>query len=305
MTGSFVKTFWRTYAETLSLILSATNCDDLPKLSYLLEEDLEIRGFRPLQEAQEQREASVSQPDLDDLQSHGPGNQQDDESTRTLFRTYLLLEDAFKLVQNEYVPVYLMQDTKSFSLLEACKDTIAGTHSPLESNSALAHSGETFPAESNLQMGNGPTNETSYAVGDSTLTALKSIEEAQSRALLHRHSERVNAGTAQPDDNFVSTRPETSDQSTDQSQHDIASPSQQQMSTCAIQSTLSSMPDPTQLSPVATRQQQQHPLQRKRKFLAAAMEGFSFDSSNIIVGSSMPFDNQNRPTSPTPPNGQG
>ena len=55
-----VKNFWVTYADTMSLLMSVTEINDLPRLQYLLEEDVSIIGFRPLQEVQLQRKPSIS-----------------------------------------------------------------------------------------------------------------------------------------------------------------------------------------------------------------------------------------------------
>ena len=45
-----VKDFWVIYAETMSLLMSVTEMNGVPRLQYLLEEDVSIIGFRPLQE---------------------------------------------------------------------------------------------------------------------------------------------------------------------------------------------------------------------------------------------------------------
>ncbi|KAL8946260.1 MAG: hypothetical protein Q9222_007320 [Ikaeria aurantiellina] len=298
MTGSFIKAFWSVYAETLTLVLSVIKFDDLPKLDCMLEEDQDIRGFRFLQEA------SISQPGLEEHQSHELGSQQHDEGTKTLFRARLLLEDAFKLMRSNYVPVRFMPDTNRFFFGEACKDTATEALDRLESSSAFAHTKEPSTTKSSLQMRDNPTNETSYGVGDSTLTALNSVNQAQARALSHQPLERSHSRSPHPDYDPASTQNETSGHSTHQSQHDATSPSQHPISISATPSMINSMPDPAQLSPIAARHQQ-HPLQRKRKYLAAPMEGFSFDSSNIVVGSSLPLKDQNLATPATPPNGQG
>lgn len=50
--GPLIKDFWTVYVGTLTLILSGTSFEELPRLDYLLEEDEEIIGFAPLQEGQ-------------------------------------------------------------------------------------------------------------------------------------------------------------------------------------------------------------------------------------------------------------
>lgn len=55
-----VKNFWMTYADTMSLLMCVTEINDVPRLQYLLEEDVSIIGFRPLQEVQLQRKPSIA-----------------------------------------------------------------------------------------------------------------------------------------------------------------------------------------------------------------------------------------------------
>lgn len=161
-------------------------------------------------------------------------------------------------------------------------------------------------------QGDGP-HETSYGVGNSTLTALDFVNQVRSWSPKAKKSRR-NPPASQPsilkfpfaprpEENHGLTEPSTSLME-QQSHENALSPSQQQQATIhCVESTGSSMSDPTQQSFML------HPLLRnkesgKRLHHATYPDEFNFESSNIITGSSFPYLPEHGDQT-TPPNGQG
>lgn len=93
-----IKEFWNIYANTLTLLASTFDVITLPEVEYLLEEDEESLGFRPLiSEATTRRFYSNGQPkptmnDFDVKRNH--------PNTEMLYRIREFVIDALDLVVN-------------------------------------------------------------------------------------------------------------------------------------------------------------------------------------------------------------
>lgn len=179
-------------------------------------------------------------------------------------------------------------------------------------------------------------NETSYGIGDSTLTVMDIVNRTRSwspkRQQVPKAAPRpvlpsiLNSPIApQPDEKIALLTQATSTGIPEQpSQHNemntpAHSQQQQQMLpppyTLDSTSSSSSMSKPTQLSYLA-KGPHQHPLlslgnnrtlgNRRANAATGLMDDFTFDSSNIIAGSSFPVNSgRDLGTQPTPRNGQG
>lgn len=101
-----VKDFWAIYAETTSLLLSATEINNLPRLEYLLEEDAEIIGFRPLQEVQLQRKPSVSEAFMRRIKYSDVGLTRVSSDVEMRCRIRDFLEDCLELAENDVRSTY-------------------------------------------------------------------------------------------------------------------------------------------------------------------------------------------------------
>ncbi|KAL8855160.1 MAG: hypothetical protein Q9221_000066 [Calogaya cf. arnoldii] len=322
-----VRDFWAVYAETMSLLFSVTDVNGLPRLDYLLDEDADIIGFRPLQEVQLQRKPSVSEAFMRRLE-HGDNclmRVSADVEMRCRIRD--LLEDSFELAENDCVPITFLGEEKRFTVVGDWIDssqtrtplirplnrspnpdidsTTDGTASqevsePARQNAKAVEIDDDFvtvthsssnnkapPQSSNLASGlpsaqGNPANETSYAIGDSTLTALKSLRQDQQRAPKGDaiHSEHISTQS-------------------------------QQMSHVSIKSTPSEeseMPDPTQ-APREIHLPRLHPARIQNtlnhwQHQGGFLDDIDFNSPNVFPDSS---DCIRRPNAaePTPPKGQG
>lgn len=99
--GPLVQELWAVYAATLSSLVSITNFEDIPRLDYLLEDDEEVLGFRPLQDGQpEQRYIDmVSQKPKPKCQAKGVKRHH--PNIEMLCRVRDFVEDALELVQSD------------------------------------------------------------------------------------------------------------------------------------------------------------------------------------------------------------
>ncbi|KAI4276297.1 MAG: hypothetical protein L6R38_005706, partial [Xanthoria sp. 2 TBL-2021] len=321
-----VKDFWAIYAETTSLLLSATEINNLPRLEYLLEEDAEIIGFRPLQEVQLQRKPSVSEAFMRRIKYSDVGLTRVSSDVEMRCRIRDFLEDCLELAENDGVPLKFDEEGRRFTVVgdwidssqtripstrpsdrSLCPDiesTTDGTTSqetsqPVQQNTKAVPMDDDFvthessnnmapPLSSSLTsdlpsaQGN-IANETSYAIGDSTLTALNTLRQDQQRA--------------QKGDAI-------------QSEHN-STPQSQQVSHVSVKSTpseVSEMPDPTQ-APREVKLPRLHPAQTKQtlnhwQHHDGFLDDIDFNSPNVFPDSS---DCIRRPNAaePTPPNGQG
>ncbi|KAI4289499.1 MAG: hypothetical protein L6R35_001234 [Caloplaca aegaea] len=368
--GAIIKEFWKAYVETLTIILSNTNFEDLPRPDYLLEEDEEIIGFKPLQEEQSPQKRLNPEAITRKPKCHEHGIKRHHPDIEMLCRIRDLVEDAIELAQSQFVPINFIQDTGRFCLRKSW-DGLGTLQAPLHeekfSESKPAQEISCLPEDSSLPnaesttedavsqgtslpvvlsttmnpmvdnlvgpepgssvspppstppaptvasaQGDGP-HETSYGVGNSTLTALDFVNQVRSWSPKAKKSRR-NPPASQPsilkfpfaprpEENHGLTEPSTSLME-QQSHENALSPSQQQQATIhCVESTGSSMSDPTQQSFML------HPLLRnkesgKRLHHATYPDEFNFESSNIITGSSFPYLPEHGDQT-TPPNGQG
>ncbi|KAL8764194.1 MAG: hypothetical protein Q9184_000163 [Pyrenodesmia sp. 2 TL-2023] len=158
---------------------------------------------------------------------------------------------------------------------------------------------------------------TSYGVGHSTLTALDFVNQVRSWSPKEEVQDQPKPSLPSILNSPFAPRPEeqsalTGLRTSHKRQHSQAmhpTQSQQQLPNHSIESQASSMSD-TQLS-YTTNGHLLHPSLKnkafgKRQQHASHAYDFNFDSSNIITGSSFPFNNgRNQASQPTPPNGQG
>ncbi|KAL8719017.1 MAG: hypothetical protein Q9225_003918 [Loekoesia sp. 1 TL-2023] len=368
-----IQHFWTTYVEVLALMLSTTRFEDLPQLDYLFEEDEEIIGFRPLQEADIQQKYFIQNSSSKKPKCHEQGVKRHHPNSEMLCRVRDFVADAVELANNEFVPIKLAQDAGRFVLQEnllgiAQTQTSLGKgiHSlPTEAQRAdiTQPEGTSFPdAESttddavsqgasvplslsttmNQMVDNlvGPdpsnntvpppstppaptlasaqgdgANETSYGVVNSTLTALDFVNQVRSWSPKVQPSEAPNPTlpsimnspfAPRPEEKPVLARsPATRRMTPTHSPHQ----SQQQFPKHSLDSTVSSMSDPTLPSSMAPEPPLYPSLMNKvfgtRQHYGALMDDLNFDSSNVVTGSSFPYNARNHATQPTPPNGQG
>ena len=97
----FVRDFWAFYTEAMSLLLSATKVNDLPPLEYLLEEDVDTIGFRPLQQMQMQRKLAVSESFLRRASLCEVIVKRQPAHIEMQYRIRDLLDDALELTEND------------------------------------------------------------------------------------------------------------------------------------------------------------------------------------------------------------
>ncbi|KAL8648877.1 MAG: hypothetical protein Q9226_005805 [Calogaya cf. arnoldii] len=312
-----VRDFWAVYTETTSLLLSATDVKDLPRLDYLLDEDADIIGFRPLQEVQLQRKPSVSEAFMRRIEHGDIGLTRVSADVEMRCRIRDLLEDSLELAENDCVPITFLGKEKRFTVVGEWIDssqtrnpltrssnrspypdidsTTDGTASqevsePARQNAKPVEIDDDFvnhspsnnkgpPQSSSLASGlpsaqGNAANETSYAIGDSTLTALKSLRQNQQRA--------QKGDALHSEHNHVSIK---------------STPSE-----------VSEMPDPTQ-APREIKLPRLHPARIKNtlnhwQHQGGFLDDIDFNSPNVFPDSS---DYIRRPNAaePTPPNGQG
>lgn len=124
--GKPIKEFWATYVEVLTLILSTTSFENLPRLEYLLEEDEEIIGFGPLQEEQYQQKFLALGTLTKKPKSHELGVKRLHPDVETLCRIRDFVEDAIELAANEV-------ENLLFHRLRECID-YASSSCPLSSS---------------------------------------------------------------------------------------------------------------------------------------------------------------------------
>lgn len=97
----FLKEFWTVYLQTLTLIMSTTRFEELPRPEYLLEEDDEIIGFTPLQEGQLQQRFLNLDGTSRKPKCHGHGIKRHHPNIEMLCRFRDFVEDAIDLAHNE------------------------------------------------------------------------------------------------------------------------------------------------------------------------------------------------------------
>ncbi|KAL8772663.1 MAG: hypothetical protein Q9209_002324 [Squamulea sp. 1 TL-2023] len=319
----FVKEFWIIYADTASLLLSTTVNQDIPRLEYLLEDDVDIIGFRPLQELQLEQKLSVSEAFKRRVEHREVGFTRQSPDIEMLCRIRDFLEDMIGLSEDDSVPIEIVGvgEDRRFAVVGDWDDSPRIRASLMESsNRSRRHDNESTTDDSTSQeilapvvlstaskqtaedhlrrdmssnmapptstssgsryssvQAKGP-NETSYAIGDSTLTALNTLRQGQQWA--------------------------SKDQVT-QSQYNSHSQSQRVQSLDSTPSEVSEMPDPTQ-APTKEKLSCLHPAEQKNALRHYQLpdnfiDDFDFNSPNVIPDSS----DRIRRVDPTPPNGQG
>ncbi|KAL8781042.1 MAG: hypothetical protein Q9213_006187 [Squamulea squamosa] len=322
----FVKAFWTIYVDTTSLLLSATVIKDLPRLEYLLEEDVDIIGFRPLQEVQLEQKLSVSEALKRRFEHREVGitRQPPDIEMRCRIRDFI--EDAISLSEDDSVPIefvgagedghfavvgdwnespqdrtWLTESSNRSQRLDNESTTDSTTSqeitAPVPLSTAKQQTEDDVPRldmSSNmappLSTSSGSRyssvqakypNETSYAIGDSTLTALDTLRQGQIWAA------KEQAILCQQNSN---------------------SQSQRVQSVKSTSSEVSEMPDPTQ-APTKEKLSRLHPAEQQKALRHYQLpdnfaDDFDFNSPNVIPDSSDRI-RCIAAVDPTPPNGQG
>ncbi|KAL8830698.1 MAG: hypothetical protein Q9170_005626, partial [Blastenia crenularia] len=113
---SLLQQFWTHYIEVLTVILSNIRFDDLPRLEYLLEEDGETIGFRPLQEDNLQQKYLTPNSTFRKPKCHEQGVKRHHPNIEMLCRLRDFVEDAIQLAHSEFVPIQFVSDTGRFVL---------------------------------------------------------------------------------------------------------------------------------------------------------------------------------------------
>lgn len=96
-----VRELWKVYAATISSLVSITNFEDIPRLDYLLEEDEEVLGFRPLQDGQPEQRYFDMVSQKAKLKCHGKGVKRHHPNIEMLCRVRDFVEDALELAQSD------------------------------------------------------------------------------------------------------------------------------------------------------------------------------------------------------------
>ncbi|KAL9601723.1 MAG: hypothetical protein Q9219_002334 [cf. Caloplaca sp. 3 TL-2023] len=361
--------FWTEYFNVLVLILSASSFENLPRLEYILEEDEEVVGFRPLQEGGLQQKYFDPNSASRKPKCHDAGIKRHHPNIEMQCRVRDFLEDAVELARSEFVPISFNQRTGQFVFKEAWlepgsrQDSLdkddhststmqisphredlslhdaesttddaasLGTSVPLSLSTTMnqmvddlvspERSNESLPHPSTPPMSTFASiradggNETNYGVGISTLTALNQVNQARSWFTSTQTQDVPNPTLPSILNSPFAPRPEEESALTrspaNQSSMPRHSPqqSQQRSPHATIESSISSMSDPTQLSFVAKGHQTRSLKDKvfgKRQHFGASIDDCNFNSSNVVTGSSFPFNARDNATQWTPPNGQG
>lgn len=89
------------YVKVISLMLSDPQLENLPQLEYLLEEDEEIIGFKPLQEGELQQKYFFPNYTSRKPKCHEQGVKRHHPNTESLCRIRDFMQDAIELASNE------------------------------------------------------------------------------------------------------------------------------------------------------------------------------------------------------------
>ncbi|KAF3938629.1 hypothetical protein ABW19_dt0202870 [Dactylella cylindrospora] len=100
-----VKQLWQTYATTLSLLLSTFPMSTLKPSQYLLEEDDDIAGFKPLMDISDSRRLG---------KELARGQERDHPNQEALARILFLIEDGIELCTPGTVPIEIKNKTFAF-----------------------------------------------------------------------------------------------------------------------------------------------------------------------------------------------
>lgn len=98
---SLIQKFWTAYIEVLTLMSSTTRFGDLPRLEYLLEEDEEIIGFKPLQEGGLQQKYLIPKTTSRKPKCHEQGVKRHHPNTEMLCRIRDFVQDAIELAHSD------------------------------------------------------------------------------------------------------------------------------------------------------------------------------------------------------------
>ncbi|KAL8890946.1 MAG: hypothetical protein Q9215_001947 [Flavoplaca cf. flavocitrina] len=317
-----VKNFWVTYADTMTLLMSDTEINNLPRLQYLLEEDVSIIGFRPLQEVQLQRKPNISAAFMRRVNHEDVDLAPVPSDIEVRCRIQDLLEDILELAKSDTIPVKYIGEENCFTVegdwidasqprnpsmrlshrsqrfdMESTTDSTSSHNASgplLQTQMVVTKDNDSVPDTSSSNMAPpSSTNftsglasaqskvgdETSYAVGDSTLAVLNIIRVDPQQA--------PKQGSTQSEHNAIS---------------------QSHVSIKSTPSEVSDMPDPTQ-APFEVILPRLHSARIKSSLDHwRHQDGFGddidFDSPNVFPDSSDRIRRPNGP-GPTPPNGQG
>ncbi|KAL8672599.1 MAG: hypothetical protein Q9168_002942 [Polycauliona sp. 1 TL-2023] len=319
-----VKDFWAIYAKTMSLLLPANEVNDLPQLEYLLEEDVDIIGFRPLQEAQLQRKPSVAEA-LAKRINHGDlgaAPVKPDVEMRCRIRD--ILDDTRELSKNDCVPIKYLTEAKRFTVVgdwidssqasgpstapsnrsqnhgedlttdgtvsqEASNPSMQSTKASQEADDSVAHksSNEMPPPPSRKDPSDPPSTQSNTTNGTS-FSAGSTTLHALKKTFRQTQQQATDHDSTSPEHDNTSTQPHV----------DLTSSTSSGAS--------SEMPDPTQASR-KTKLHRLHPKQIKepldrKRFFGGTPDDSEIRSSNVSPDSSRYI---RRKIESTPPNGQG
>lgn len=113
-----IKEFWKSYANTLTLLTSSFDVPGLPELEYLLPEDMDTLGFRPLSNDATTRRYR----DNEGKEKSRVLTSSRHADTEMLFRIRELVVDGLDLVVHERIPVVMVDDEDNEAKLFVYKE---------------------------------------------------------------------------------------------------------------------------------------------------------------------------------------
>ncbi|KAL9000012.1 MAG: hypothetical protein Q9169_001257 [Polycauliona sp. 2 TL-2023] len=318
-----LKDFWAVYTKTMSLLLSAHKVNDLPRLEYLLEEDADIIGFRPLQEVQLQRKPSVIEAFARRTRHSDLGYTPMSSDVEMQCRIRDILEDTHELVENNCVPLKYLVEEKRFIVVG---DWI-GSSQP--SGPSTQHLNRSQNISDDLTSNGATSQETSISTIQSTKGVQgddDNVAHRPSNTMPPPPSKRVPSGLLSTQHNSASdtsysagnttlkalksalrqTQQQATTQDSTESEH--SDTTQPYVDVELTSSEASEMPDPTQ-APTKVKIHRLHPERIKesfnrRQYHLGSMDDFDFRGSDLSPDSSHDI-RRSKKTESTPPNGQG
>ncbi|KAH8702501.1 hypothetical protein BGW36DRAFT_290343 [Talaromyces proteolyticus] len=107
-----IKEFWKIYANTLSLLASTFDVTSLPEVDYLLEEDEDTLGFKPLINEATTRRYLLESSVKTKLRTIDPGFERNHPNLEMLYRIREFVIDGLDLVVSNRIPVSLVDENE-------------------------------------------------------------------------------------------------------------------------------------------------------------------------------------------------
>ncbi|CRG87105.1 Protein SMG7 [Talaromyces islandicus] len=107
-----IKEFWKIYANTLSLLASTFDVTALPEVEYLLEEDEEALGFKPLMNEATSRRYHLESTARAKPRTIDPGVERNHPNLEMLYRIREFVIDGLDLVVGNRIPIALIDENE-------------------------------------------------------------------------------------------------------------------------------------------------------------------------------------------------